>query len=137
LAARGAALRGSREGRRVTRQQGRAHPTHGLSAAQDVASSTQADQPSCGHAGCRSSGSSPDIDGGALYKLVGADKGSLSVRRCARRQLIKWRSPFLFEHALVLTWYKTFTAYNGGLLNNAASNVCTFAWQIKVYKSFR
>jgi hypothetical protein len=42
------------------RQQGRAHPTHGLPL------KTRQAQSGCGHAGCRSSGSSPDTDSGAL-----------------------------------------------------------------------
>jgi hypothetical protein len=58
LAARGAALRGSKEGPRVTRHQGRAHSTHGLPLKTRLG---------CGYAGCRSCGSSPDTDSGSLF----------------------------------------------------------------------
>jgi hypothetical protein len=59
---RGGSIRGSRERPKVTRQQGRAHPTHGLPLNFELNPGS-----GCGHAGCRSSGSSPDTDGGALY----------------------------------------------------------------------
>jgi hypothetical protein len=61
--ARGAALRGSREGppaKGYTTARARAHPTHGL-----PLKTLRALNPGSGggHAGCRLSSSSPDIDG--------------------------------------------------------------------------
>jgi hypothetical protein len=66
LAARGvtASLRGSKERPTITRQQGRAHPTHGL-LLQRRGELNPIRLQACS-AACRSSSSSPDLEGGAL-----------------------------------------------------------------------
>jgi hypothetical protein len=88
-----------------TTAQERAHPTHGLPQATTRAQC----RIGCGHAGCRSGGSSLDIDGGALSTKGGGGGQGWQALEVVR--LIKLRTLVSLSSQL-----RTFMAYDGGPL---------------------